>query len=351
MPRRLPRSLVFRLTAIFSLVGMGLIWGMGFFLISSLRSATHAQVEMEVLRIERAILIATAVVPLLGALLAWFLARLGLAPLRPLARQVGAIRPENLNLRLDPQAMCLELAPLARSLNETLGRLELAFQRLSDLNAELAHELRTPIHALQLEAESLLNRKELPPAAAEALVGMMETLTHMATVVEQMLFLSRVEEAQPLDRTPLDAGDLLRLAAAPYECLAEEANVTLRIEAPPGLALFGNATLLRRALHNLLANGIRHSPRGGTLTLRAFVTDGGGAALEVRDEGPGIPPHVIAQIGRRFLRSESSRTPALGGSGLGLAIVQRISLLHGGTLAFETVDGQGTVIQIKLPGF
>ena len=301
-------------------------------------------------RLRNAILWVFALAPALAALLGHRLVRLGLAPLGSLVQAMEALRPETLRTRVDPAAVPTELAPLSGALNRALERLETAFGRLSELNGDLAHELRTPLHSLRLEVEDLLSRPGLGENVQERLGGMMETLEHMSAVIEQMLTLSRLEDpSRQLERTALDADALLASAVAPFESMAEEAGVRIVTEVEAGLEFTGNGVMLRRALHNLLANALRHSERGGTIHLRAREA-GGRAILEVEDHGEGIPAGVLAQLGRRFLRPDASRSRRTGGSGLGLAIVKGIAALHGGTLDVRSREGHGSVIQIILPG-
>jgi two-component system heavy metal sensor histidine kinase CusS len=301
-------------------------------------------------RLRNAVLWVFLAAPALAALLGYRLVRLGLAPLGSLVRGLEDLKPETLGTRVDARAVPAELAPLAGALNAALARLEQAFSRLSELNADLAHELRTPLHSLRLEAEDLLSRPDLPEPVLERLGGMMETLDHLASVIEQMLTLSSFEDpSRHLETEDLDAHALLAAAAAPFEYLAEEAGVRVASEAPAGLRVRGNATLLRRALHNLLANALRHSPERGEVRLRARA-EGGTVVLEVEDEGEGMPAELRAQVGRRFLRPDASRSRRTGGTGLGLAIVRGIAELHGGRLEIRGAIPRGSVIQIILPG-
>lgn len=288
-----------------------------------------------------------ALVATLSALAGWFIARRGLAPLERLSRAVADIRPETLTARLSAAEAPLELQDLTASLNGVLERLEAAFARLGALNADMAHELRTPIHALRLEVEGLLAR---PQAAAEdRLASMMETLVHLGDMIEQMLFLARTEDpATHLRRERLEAAELLAKARAPFGPLAEEREVALEVAAPPDLALLGDPTLLRRALHNLLANALRHAPAGSTVRLAAReVADG--VALEVEDRGEGIPPEALARLGQRFLRPDPSRSRGSGGAGLGLAIVQGIARMHGGRLEVARLEPAGTLARLVVP--
>lgn len=300
-------------------------------------------------RLRNAILLVFLLAPAAAALMGYWLVRLGLAPLGTLVHALDRLRPETLKTRVDPATVPSELVPLSDALNLALERLEAAFGRLSELNGDLAHELRTPLHALRLEVEDLIGRPGFEDSVLDRLGGMMETLEHMGAVIEQMLTLSRLEDpSRQLDKAVLDADRLLASSVAPFESLAEEVGVKVCVGAEPGLSFQGNGVMLRRALHNLLANALRHSARDGAVHLRARGA-GVTVILEVEDQGEGMPETVQAQIGRRFLRPDASRSRSTGGTGLGLAIVQGIAHLHGGRLEVHSREGLGTVIQIILP--
>ena len=284
---------------------------------------------------------AIAITPLLGALMGYALVRAGLRPLKALVRGARSVGPENLGYRIDAAALPLELDPLSQELNRTFQRLEQGFERLGALNGDLAHELRTPLHSVRLELERLLDRGGLPTELEESLAEMAETGGHMAALIEQMLFLARVEDpSQHLDAQAIEVGQLLEQARAPFLALAEEKDVRITLQLTGRPALYGDPTLLRRALHNLLANALRHSPAGGSITLRA-QGDAHGTVLEVADQGPGLPAQVKGRLGERFLRAEHSRDKQSGGSGLGLAIVQGIAKLHDAQLSFADGNPSG----------
>lgn len=287
-------------------------------------------------------------IPILATLGGFVLVRQALKPLHELARRTVGIRPDNLAMRLDPSHFPRELAPMAEALNHTIAGLESSFTRLGEMNGDLAHELRTPVHALRLDLEHLLSRPHAPELE-EPLTGMMETLDHMAAVIEQMLFLARSEDpATRIERLPLDVHQLLHGAIAPFGSLAEEDQVELQVEIRGDPMLMGEATLIRRALHNLLANALRHSSPGDKVLLRAWAGTQG-TILEVEDEGEGIQEELLRHLGQRFMRPDGSRSRKTGGAGLGLAIVQGIARMHGGTLEIQRLPGRGTSARLILP--
>ncbi|HTL98301.1 MAG TPA: heavy metal sensor histidine kinase [Holophagaceae bacterium] len=286
-------------------------------------------------------------VALLSALAGWLIARRGLAPLGRLAEATAGIHPGTLDTRLDPEAAPLELERLVAALNGALARLEEAFARLAALSADMAHELRTPLHALRLELESLA-ASEVSPALRDRMGAATESVDHMGALIEQMLFLARAEDpATVLDLQDLDLGQAMLDAARPFEILAEEQGIQLRVQAEPGARVRADATLLRRAIHNLIANAVRHTAEG-SVVLSGCARDGF-TEIEVRDTGEGIAPDHLPRLGRRFARADASRSRATGGTGLGLAIVESILRLHGGSLSIESQLGEGTVARMRFP--
>jgi two-component system heavy metal sensor histidine kinase CusS len=286
---------------------------------------------------------------LAAALVGLAIARNGLAPLRHLALQAQRIHPEALAARLKLEDTPVELVPLVEALNQSLSRLEAAFARLSALNADMAHELRTPIHSLRLETERILSQPGLPPATEDSLAGMMETLDHMAAMIGQMLFLARTEDPSTvIEHLELGVRDLLLSAREPFEWLAEEGGIRLEVAADEPLRLRGDATLLRRALHNLVDNAIRHAPSGSRIDLEA-EPGAAGVTLVVRDQGEGIPAAFLTSLGQRFIRPDASRSRRTGGAGLGLAIVQSIVKLHGGQLEIRSQADRGTEVRMHFP--
>jgi two-component system heavy metal sensor histidine kinase CusS len=298
---------------------------------------------------QKSMLAVLAIIPFVSAGLGIGLLRLGFSPLERLRSNAGDIGPETLQARIDPTPFPMEIDPLVRTVNSALDKLEAGFTRLSELNSDLAHEMRTPVHALRLECESLLSRNEMPEQVLDQLESMMETLVHMGAVIEQMLVLARFEDpSTTITPARLQAGTLIRDAITPFEPLAAEKAVSLELASSPGLTLMGDATLLKRALHNLLGNAIRHSPNGSLVRLSA-LQEGDDCVLAVSDQGEGISASMLGQLGRRFVRQDASRSRQSGGAGLGLAIVRGIARLHGGSLSLQSTEGLGTVAKITMP--
>jgi len=294
----------------------------------------------------RTLLLGVLAAMVAAALLARAIARWGLAPLGALIREAGSINDRNLERRLASSNFPLELQELVATLNAALSRLQEAFERLGSLGAELAHELRTPLQNLRSTLENrILRAAPVEPAELGVLI---EDCDRMAALIEQILFLARSEQAPAgLVRTRIDAGDLLEEVRGFFEAAAEAAEVDLQVEVEAGLDLRGDRLLLTRALHNLVANALRHTPAGGRVLIGAR-TASEWRELWVEDTGPGIPEAWLPRLGTPFQRPPEARPPE--GHGLGLAIVKRIAGMLGGDMDVQSQAGKGARVVIRIPG-
>ncbi|HJU84063.1 MAG TPA: ATP-binding protein [Holophagaceae bacterium] len=315
-----------------------------------LRVAMDRSHEEAVLRRFRNILLAVLGTGALGAaILGHFVAQRGLRPLARIKEDAARIEAGALDRRLDAEAFPEELAELVDALNEALGRLHVAFVRLEQLAGDLAHELRTPLQNLRLELEGMVLRPRAPEIQREAIGSVLEELDRLGSMVEQMLFLARSGvPGAALRQSDLHAGAVLHESAAFFSAVAEEAKVALVVEAPEDLLIHADPQLLHRALQNLLANALRHTPPGGHVSLRA-LSAGEWVRIQVEDDGEGIPADLMPRIGVRFARAEDSRERGRGGVGLGLAIVKGIMDLHDGTFTISSREGGGTTVQLSFP--
>ncbi len=310
--------------------------------------ALNRQHEASLFKVYRAWL---ALATLLGAAMAAWLGRAiaqrGLQPLRAIEVAAARVGPSELQTRIDVSDFPTELKDLASSLNDVFARLEAAFGRLTDLGTDLAHELRTPLHALRAELEHQMLH-DLPAAAMRERHGeILEELDRLSSMIEQMLFLARSEDPRTaIAQDRLDLTYEIERATGFFQASAEDAGVLLpRLPAQP-LWLLADRGLVQRALHNLLGNALRYAPRDSAIRVCAGVDDAG-PWLEVQDQGPGLPQAVQDRLGQRFVRDDPSRSRASGGSGLGLAIVSSIAKLHGGALLVR--PGEGACLRLQLP--
>ncbi len=218
-----------------------------------------------------------------------------------------------------------------------------------DFISNVSHELRTPLAGIRAAAETLQEGAlDDRPAAIEFLGHIQRETDRMTQLVEELLELSRIESgAAPMTFAAIDAADLARGAAKRFTRQAERAGLTLRVEeSNVELSIIGDNERLERALGNLVANAIKFTERGGSITVRAHA-EGEDVALSVIDSGIGIEVDQQARVFERFFKADKGR--GAGGIGLGLAIVKHIALAHGGTVSVESRPGRGATFTMRLP--
>lgn len=283
----------------------------------------------------------------LGALLAFALGlvllRRGLQPLRQLSAAVRGIDLRSLDQRLPAVGTPAELLEPVNALNAMLARLEDSFQRLSQFSADLAHEIRTPLHTLLASNGQALNHPRSTAEYQEVLASNMEEFERLKRMAENLMFLARAEQAErALDLRTLDLADIGSELCDYFEALADDRGIHLRNTFSGQLC--ADQQLLQRALGNLLANAVRHADVGSVISLRQR-DEPGLCWLQVNNYGPAIAPEHLDKLFDRFYRVDPARAEPGDSGGLGLAIVQSIMQLHGGQVRVSS-DATGTVFEL-----
>ncbi|MFN8499005.1 MAG: HAMP domain-containing sensor histidine kinase [Anaerolineae bacterium] len=301
-----------------------------------------------------AVSLAVCGVALLLPLLAFAVARFGFRgvalPLADLMSASDAVARGDLSARVPVRGRG-GFVPLSRSFNHMAEELERADQQRRNLTADVAHELRTPLHVIQGNLEGILDGVYAPTTDhIEATLGETKAL---ARLVDDLNTLALAESGRlPLTKAPVDVADLLADVATGFGPSAQQAGVDLRVTTAPGdpaLMIVADAGRLDQVLGNLVANALRHTPPGGSITLGAAPT-ADGVRLTVADTGEGIPAADLPYVFDRFWRGDPARSHARGaGSGLGLAIARQLVAAHGGSIAAQSEIGRGTTFTIDLP--
>ncbi|TVR61503.1 MAG: HAMP domain-containing protein [Candidatus Competibacteraceae bacterium] len=283
---------------------------------------------------------------LAAALLGWFAARKGLAPLRRVTAAARRLSTERLGERLSESDAPAEMLALVEAFNGMLDRLEAAFLRLSDFSADIAHELRTPVSNLMTETQVALSRSRSADEYRETLHSNLEELDRLARMIADMLFLAKADNGllpRPVETVALETE--VRALMEFYEALAEEEGIHLSLTGTATVT--GDRLMLRRALSNLIANALRHTPAGGQVTLQ-IEREGDKTRLLVCNPGDTIPPEQLPRLFERFYRGDPSRVRQGESTGLGLAITRSIIEAHDGGIDVESANGV-TTFRLHLP--
>ena len=275
------------------------------------------------------------------------LAKRGLRPVAEIAATARRVHSTHFE-RIPLHGLPGELHALAETFNGMLDRLQESFARLSRFSADIAHELRTPVNNLRGEIEVTLGKARTPDEYRETLGSALEECGKLARLIDSLLFLARAENPKmQVEREPFDLRRELESLRDFYDAAAHDAGVRLAVEVSGEIPVVLNRPLFQRAVGNLIANALAHTPTGGTVTLSATRGEAGTTVI-VRDSGRGIPPEHLPHIFDRFYRADPARASA-GGVGLGLAIVKSIVELHGGTVNAESATDRGTTVTVRLP--
>jgi len=278
----------------------------------------------------------------------YFIARRGLQPASRLAAIVDELGAGHLHRRVGDEAWPSELRPLATNFDHLLARLEDSFARISRFSADIAHELRTPLHILRGEAEIALSRGRSREDYRACIESAMDEYDRLSRLVDGLLFLASTEQPdKQLEKRSLDLTQEIDAVCAFYQAMADELGITL-LAGGCG-QLVADPSLLRRALGNLVANALRHTPSGGRVVVEAKTTPNHAVEIVVSDTGCGIASEYMPRIFDRFYRVDGARPRQGKSTGLGLAIVRSIIQLHGGTVSIDSEPGQGTTVTLTFP--
>ena len=281
----------------------------------------------------------------------YFLAGRMLAPVGAMADKAREITADSLAERLPVSNPRDEFGRLATVINDTLSRLEDAFERLRRFTADASHELRTPLTVLRSVAEdAALQGSPDPDACLDVIGSMLEEVDRLTRLVDSLLTLTRTESGRlvPTNET-VDLKALAQSVTDQLRVLAEDKHQNLALDAPEPIQVTGGATLLRQGLTNLVHNAIKYTPAGGAIRVGVKRSGSGSVVIEVQDSGPGIAAEHREHVFERFYRVDASRSREDGGVGLGLAIARGAIEANGGRIELEGGAGQGSLFRIVLP--
>ena len=274
-----------------------------------------------------------------------------LAPVGAMADTARRITAESLSARLPVENPHDEFGRLAVVFNETLSRLDIAFEQLRRFTADASHELRTPLTGIRSVGEVALQRPLSTQEYRDVIASMLEEVDRLTRLVENLLLLTRAEAGRiPIKPVVVDLTELVASVSDTLRVLADEKNQEWTVDIAEHVTAACDASILRLAVMNVMYNAIKYTPDKGEIRVTARRSSLGDAVIEIQDTGPGIAVTHRQRIFERFYRVDDARSRDTGGVGLGLAIARWAVEANGGRIELESEEGRGTMFRIVLPG-
>jgi signal transduction histidine kinase len=294
----------------------------------------------------RSLLLGMPVLLILAALGGYLLMRSSLRPLERMIDAAEAITFNNPEMRLPLANTGDRLGTLGLALNRMLDRLDSAYRHANRFSVDAAHELRTPLAIVRGELE-LISKVDLVPAMRDALKTVTDEVTRMSEMVDNLGMMSRMERLWGKQaHAEFDLFALTRETMDQMQLLAQEKQIEFSPLAGNPTLVAGDRNRLKQLIVNLLDNAVKYTPAGGRVSV-GVRQHGHRAELVVSDTGIGIAREHQKNVFDRFYRVSTDR--GVSGSGLGLSIVQSICSAHGGTVAVESTEGEGSSFRVELP--
>lgn len=315
-------------------------------------------VEDSLRRLDKILLTITIAIVAALLIVAWWMIRLGVRPVKRIAATASAIAdpsvPFDLSQRVEAAASGTEVGDLGRAFNTMLDRLEDSFDeqrrietRLRQFASDASHELRTPVQTIRGYAELYrMGALAEPERLDDAMRRTEQESVRMAALVEDLLMLARFDNARPIEKLLVDIAVLAHDAAS--DARAVQPSRAIEVDAQGDAMVIGDEHSLRQVISNVVGNALTHTPIEAAIRISVEAV-GGDVVVTVSDNGPGIPADVADRAFERFVRADASRSRKAGGSGLGLAIVQAAVEAHNGTVTLQSISGEGTTITVRLP--
>jgi len=307
----------------------------------------NAQFEERFLeRINNASLLAAAISGSVALVLALLLAYFLTKPVNKLMEATGEVARGDLSYRVDISRP-KEFARLGETFNNMAAELEVAENRRKNLTSDIAHELRTPLAVQRAQIEAMVDG--VYPLTKENLETVQSQNNLLNRLVEDLRLITLADAGElKLENQHVDMQNVVSMVIEPFTAKAREKDIIIKQDLPPCPLVKGDAQRIQQILHNLLQNGIRYTPAGGTLFVR-LSSDRDSVMCTVRDTGSGIPEESLPYIFDRFYRAERSRSKVAGGTGLGLAIARQLAQAQSGSLRAWNHPEGGAEFVLELP--
>ena len=306
-------------------------------------------IVLDVAGIERSILsdalVILVFVIIAGSCAAYLLAGHYTKPIKQLSSHMRELAPDSLSRPIEVESGGEEIQELVKSFNQMTGQLSEAFAMQSRFSVSAAHELRTPLAVLRTRLD-VFKKKEREQKEYDELVQTMETyVDRLSSLISNLLELTETGELPEVEDVSLDS--VIKTVVKDLEPVAHEHEVKIHTDIEP-LTVRGNASLLYRALYNLVENAIRYNEKEGSISIDLKNQDTAGM-VKIADTGVGIAPEARELIFEPFYRVNKSRSREFGGAGIGLSLVKAILKRHGAFIAVDANEPQGSVFTITFP--
>ena len=259
-------------------------------------------------------------------------------------------RTTSFNVRLAPLGAAVGGGGLVLLLAEDQTESRRVEEVRRDFVANTSHELKTPVGALALLAETVEDAADDPEAVRRFAGRMRQEAARLTHLVQDLITLNRIQAAEPIpDPFPVQADAVVAEALDRCRMKATARGIEIAINGPRGATLLGDEDLLITALRNLLENAIAYSPDRTRVVVSTSYAGDDALEISVADQGIGIPERDLERIFERFYRVDPARSRATGGTGLGLAIVKHVIAAHGGKVTVWSKEGTGSTFTLRLP--
>ena len=294
----------------------------------------------------QAMVFATALAIVLASCIGFLFARTLVSPINRMTTTAKAIKEGDLSARTELHGED-EIAHLGETFDAMADSIERDRELERRLTTDVAHELRTPLMAIQSTVEAMVDG--VFEADEERLETVNSEVQRLSRLVDAILKLSRLESrSTPMKKEVVTVGELIAGIVATHEAFVADSGLTLKYEMEQGVRVLGDADMIRQATANLISNAVRYTSEGGLVTVRVKRGDIM-ASISVQDTGIGLTPDEAKMVFSRFWRADAGRTRESGGLGIGLSVVKEIVERHNGWVQVEGRKGEGACFTIHIP--
>lgn len=290
----------------------------------------------------------------LTPLAGWWLALRSTRPVADILSTADRLEPNRLGDRLPVRGTGDELDHLASTINRLLDDVAAHVGRQQEFVADAAHELRSPLAAVQSALEVAISQDRDATAYREALSEVLDEARYLTKLANSLLTLAAAETShRGHESAPVDLAALARQSVGMFAGVGEDRGIALMVDTPVPVTVHGDAGQLRQVVGNLLDNSIRFTAAGGRITVAVMRPSAApdAAILTITDTGAGISPEHLGRVFDRFYKTDSARTRdgTHRSGGLGLAICKSLVEGHGGSISIASIPGRGTTVTVRLP--